>query len=43
MVADRIVFMADGVVIEDGPASQVINNPVNERTKAFIAGLKAVC
>ena len=43
MVADRIVFMADGVVVEDGPASQIINNPVNERTKAFIAGLKAVC
>ena len=43
MVADRIVFMADGIVIEDGSASQVINNPVNERTKAFIAGLKAVC
>ncbi len=43
MVADRIVFMADGVVVEDGSASQVINNPVNERTKAFIAGLKVVC
>ena len=43
MVADRIVFMADGVVVEDGPAEQVVNNPVNERTKAFIAGLKAVC
>ena len=43
MVADRIVFMADGVVVEDGSAEQVINNPVNERTKAFIAGLKAVC
>lgn len=43
MVADRIVFMADGVVVEDGPAAQIIHNPANERTKAFIAGLKAVC
>ena len=43
MVADRIIFMADGVVVEDGPAAQIIHNPANERTKAFIAGLKAVC
>lgn len=43
LVADRIVFMADGVVVEDGPASQVINNPVCERTRSFIAGLKTVC
>ena len=39
-VADRIIFMADGMVVEDGPAYEVIHNPVQERTKAFIAGLK---
>ena len=39
-VADRIIFMADGFVVEEGRAADVINNPVNERTKAFIAGLK---
>lgn len=43
LVADRIVFMADGVVVEDGSASQVINNPKCERTRAFIAGLKTMC
>jgi len=40
MVADRIVFMADGIIVEEGRAEQVVNHPVNERTKAFIAGLK---
>ena len=40
MVADRIVFMADGVIVEEGSAEKIINHPENERTKAFIAGLK---
>lgn len=35
-VADRVVFMDDGVVVEDGTPSQVIDNPQNLRTKAFI-------
>ena len=26
-VADKVVFMADGVVVEEGPADQVIGNP----------------
>jgi len=38
-VADRVVFMADGAVIESGPPSQVIDNPQNKRTIEF---LKAV-
>jgi polar amino acid transport system ATP-binding protein len=35
-VADRVVFMDAGVVVEDGTPSQVIDKPKNERTKAFI-------
>jgi len=35
-VADRIVFMADGVVVEDGPPSQILDNPRNERTRRFL-------
>lgn len=35
-VADRVVFMDDGIVVEDGTPSQVIDKPKNERTKAFI-------
>jgi polar amino acid transport system ATP-binding protein len=35
-VADRVVFMDDGVVVEDGPARQVIDNPRAERTRQFL-------
>ena len=39
-VSDRIIFMADGVIVEEGKASQLIDDPQNERTKAFIAGFR---
>lgn len=39
-VADRVIFMADGYIVEEGPASQVINQPQHERTKAFLKGFK---
>jgi polar amino acid transport system ATP-binding protein len=35
-VADRIVFMDEGVIVEEGPPSQVIDNPREERTKKFL-------
>ena len=35
-VADRIIFMDDGVIAEDGTPEQVIENPQNERTKEFL-------
>ena len=35
-VADRIVFMDGGVIVEEGPAAEVINNPKEERTKRFL-------
>ncbi|TDD19870.1 amino acid ABC transporter ATP-binding protein [Nonomuraea diastatica] len=35
-VADRVVFMDGGVVVEDGPPSQVIGDPRHERTQAFL-------
>lgn len=35
-VADRVVFMDEGVVVEAGAPSEVIDNPQNPRTKAFI-------
>ena len=37
-VADRIVFMADGYVIEEGTPEDVLDNPKNERTQAFLKG-----
>lgn len=36
-VADHIVFMDGGVIVEEGPAAELINNPKQERTKAFLA------
>ena len=39
-VADSIIFMADGYIVEEGPAAEIIDNPQNERTKAFLKGFK---
>ena len=36
-VADRVVFMDGGVIVEEGPAEQVIDAPREERTRAFLA------
>ena len=36
-VADRIVFMDGGVIVEEGKASDLINNPQHDRTRAFLA------
>ena len=36
-VADHIVFMDGGVIVEEGPAEQLINNPQHQRTQAFLA------
>ena len=36
-VADRIIFMDGGVVLEDGTPEKVIDNPKNERTKEFLS------
>ena len=35
-VADRVVFMADGVIVEEGPPDQIFSNPKNERTMQFL-------
>ncbi|GIT87289.1 amino acid ABC transporter ATP-binding protein [Roseobacter sp. OBYS 0001] len=36
-VANRVIFMADGVIQEEGPPEQVLKNPQNPRTQAFLA------
>lgn len=36
-VADEIIFMDGGVIVEHGPAHQVIENPQEERTRHFLA------
>ncbi|MDO5737413.1 MAG: amino acid ABC transporter ATP-binding protein [Propionibacteriaceae bacterium] len=36
-VADQVVFMDEGLVVERGPADQVIGNPQQSRTRDFFA------
>jgi polar amino acid transport system ATP-binding protein len=36
-VANRVLFMDAGVVIEEGPPDQVIGNPTQDRTRGFLA------
>ena len=36
-VADQVVFMDGGVIVEQGPAQEIINHPKEERTKQFLA------
>ena len=35
-VADRVIFMDKGFIVEEGDPRQVIDHPVQERTKAFL-------
>ncbi len=37
-VADQVIFMDAGHIIERGEAKEVINNPKEERTRQFLAG-----
>ncbi len=41
-VADKVVFMADGYIVEEGTADALINHPKNERTKAFLNRMNEV-
>jgi polar amino acid transport system ATP-binding protein len=36
-VADTLVFMDSGVVVEAGPPRQVLSDPQHDRTKAFLS------
>jgi polar amino acid transport system ATP-binding protein len=36
-VADTVVFMDDGVVVESGIPADVLSNPSHERTRAFLS------
>jgi polar amino acid transport system ATP-binding protein len=35
-VADRVVFMDDGVVVEEGPPATILTDPQHERTRRFL-------
>ncbi len=36
-ISDKVIFMADGVIEEEGTPEQVFDNPRSERTRAFLA------
>jgi len=38
--ADRVVFMDDGLIVEQGPPSAIFENPAHERTRAFIGQIQ---
>jgi phosphate transport system ATP-binding protein len=38
-IADNVIFMYMGEVIEQGPADQIFNNPKEEKTKSYFKGL----
>ncbi len=40
-VADRVIFMAEGEIIEQGAPDQFFDNPQNERTKLFLSQIVA--
>ena len=36
-VADQVIFMDEGIILEQGDARQVIEHPTQERTKQFLS------
>jgi polar amino acid transport system ATP-binding protein len=38
-VADRVLFMSDGLILQDGPPAVVFENPSNDRAAAFLAAV----
>ncbi len=38
-VADRVIFMAGGEIVEEGPPKQFFQNPKHERTRAFLGDI----
>ena len=36
-VASRVIFMADGKIVEEGTPSEIFDNPKNERLKRFLS------
>jgi len=39
-VADQVLFMDGGIIVEQGPPEEVIGNPKHERTRAFLSRLE---
>ena len=40
-VADRVLFMDGGVIVESGTPDEVLSNPKHERTQKFLSSVRA--
>ena len=38
-MADRVIFLCDGTVLNDGTPEEIFNNPTNERLQNFLRGI----
>ena len=38
-VANKILFMNDGIILEEGTPDDIFNHPKNERTREFLASI----
>ena len=38
--ADRVVFMDEGAIVEEGPPAAIFEHPAHERTRAFISQIQ---
>ena len=38
-VSDRVIFMADGIIQEEGTPEQIYGNPTSPRTRAFLESM----
>ena len=38
-IADRVIMIDGGVIIEEGPPGQIFSSPKNERTKTFLKSI----
>jgi ABC-type polar amino acid transport system ATPase subunit len=36
-VADRVIFMDEGVIVEEGTPYEIFNNPQSDRLKSFLS------
>ena len=36
LVADRVIFMAEGRIVEQAPPKEFFSNPQNEKTRTFL-------
>ena len=40
-IADRVIFMSEGQILEEGPPEEVFDRPIHERTKQFLSKILA--